>query len=231
MTSMGSAGFREAKAAWLRVESGVAYVRALLLGQRWIEALAREEKYRPDQPRVPAGNADGGQWTDGGGVVSGSEGQNSLVGGGEQSGYPIDLLEEEAEGGHTFERHVGKTEQYLIARVAGSRVNIPFIGTLGERRAGSFVSLEAAAKLVNSTLSDPLNRAKVDAFVRGDFLYSLPVLYLFKDFESRTGYEAYTRGDRQPQIRSTYSVRVRLVRRAAIPKGYMVDSAWPENND
>lgn len=26
--------------------------------------------FRPDQPRVPAGNADGGQWTDGGGTVS-----------------------------------------------------------------------------------------------------------------------------------------------------------------
>ena len=29
-------------------------------------ALAR--KYSPDQPRVPAGNPDGGQWTDGGGA-------------------------------------------------------------------------------------------------------------------------------------------------------------------
>jgi hypothetical protein len=31
-------------------------------------------KYSPDQPRVPAGNEDGGQWTDGGG---GSGGSNS----------------------------------------------------------------------------------------------------------------------------------------------------------
>jgi hypothetical protein len=30
-------------------------------------ALAR--KYSPDQPRVPAGNPDGGQWTDGGGIA------------------------------------------------------------------------------------------------------------------------------------------------------------------
>ena len=34
-----------------------------------------ERKYRPDQPRVPAGNSDGGQWTaDGGGGGSGSPG-------------------------------------------------------------------------------------------------------------------------------------------------------------
>ena len=30
------------------------------------------QKYSADQPRVPSGNADGGQWTDGGGVGSGS---------------------------------------------------------------------------------------------------------------------------------------------------------------
>lgn len=38
-----------------------------------------EQKYRPDQPRVPAGNADGGQWTSevgGGGIGSGSGNEN-----------------------------------------------------------------------------------------------------------------------------------------------------------
>ncbi len=39
-------------------------------------------KYNPDQPRVSAGNADGGQWTEGGGGVGGR------VGGGE-SGKPL----------------------------------------------------------------------------------------------------------------------------------------------
>jgi hypothetical protein len=29
-----------------------------------------DQKYNPDQPRVPAGNSDGGQWTDGGGAGS-----------------------------------------------------------------------------------------------------------------------------------------------------------------
>ncbi|PSH60527.1 hypothetical protein FY050_16150 [Phyllobacterium endophyticum] len=29
------------------------------------------KKYNPDQPRVPAGNLDGGQWTDGGGGIDG----------------------------------------------------------------------------------------------------------------------------------------------------------------
>jgi len=32
-----------------------------------VDALEALQKYRPDQPRVPAGNPEGGQWTDGGG--------------------------------------------------------------------------------------------------------------------------------------------------------------------
>ena len=33
-------------------------------------AYQEESKYSPSQPRVPAGNPDGGQWTDGGGAVA-----------------------------------------------------------------------------------------------------------------------------------------------------------------
>jgi hypothetical protein len=48
-----------------------------LLRLKWLAAATRFElalrrhnralKYNPDQPRVPAGNSDGGQWTSGGG--------------------------------------------------------------------------------------------------------------------------------------------------------------------
>lgn len=38
--------------------------------------LSMGHKYSPDQPRVPAGNPDGGQWTSGGGGGSGSQPQN-----------------------------------------------------------------------------------------------------------------------------------------------------------
>jgi len=68
-------------------------------------------------------------------------------------GYPVDILEEDVLGGHTFERHVNKPEEYLKTRILGSRRNIPFIVSTGEKRAGSFTSLEAANKLVNSALS------------------------------------------------------------------------------
>ena len=65
---------RKARADWLRAQCEVAYVRVLMAAQRYADALRREEKYSPDQPRVPAGNPDGGQWTDaGGGEQAGSD--------------------------------------------------------------------------------------------------------------------------------------------------------------
>jgi hypothetical protein len=37
------------------------------------DALFLLQKYNPDQPRVPAGNRGGGQWTSGGGGVDGGD--------------------------------------------------------------------------------------------------------------------------------------------------------------
>lgn len=187
-------------------------------------------KYRPDQPRVPAGNPDGGQWTDGGGGATfGNEGQEVVDGGG---GYPVDLLEEEAAGGHTYSEHVGKTEEYLKARITGSRGGVPYIFGFGRKRAGSFLSIEAASKLVNSTMSEPTNAAKIELFKEGKYPFWLPELRLVKTFASKTGYEAYAEDDRKiPRIRSTFGVTVRLIRTERVPRGYYVDSAWPMNED
>ena len=139
-------------------------------------------------------------------------------------------MEEDALGGHTFERHVNKPEEYLKARILGSRRNIPLIGGYGEKRAGSFTSLEAADKLVNSTLSQ--NQARVDAFVQGRFPMSLPFMYAHADFGSPTGYEAYAPNDRsQPVMRETYGVTVHIIRTNRSKKGYYVLRAWPTNRD
>jgi hypothetical protein len=82
-------GTPEARPPWERVETASADVALAaaeqdafeheLLHLRWLVksmrlelALRRfQEKYSPDQPRVPAGNSDGGQWTDGGGSGAG----------------------------------------------------------------------------------------------------------------------------------------------------------------
>src|SRR3990172_6502210 len=43
--------------------------------------IIRATKFDPNQPRVPRGNPEGGQWTDGGAGGSGSAGSDTLVGG------------------------------------------------------------------------------------------------------------------------------------------------------
>jgi hypothetical protein len=60
-------------------------------------------KYRPDQPRVPAGQSGGGRWTDEGGASGGGRGdgfQLAQIDG--QRKYSVNLDEEEVDGGHTL---------------------------------------------------------------------------------------------------------------------------------
>lgn len=195
----------------------------------WRCNLTLKAGFKPDQPRD-----DRGRWTTGdddGSDDAESTPQFILVGGAnDRSGYPVDILEEDLLGGHTFERHVGKTEEYLKARILNSRTNLAGIITIGERRAGSFSSLEAANKLVNSTLAQ--NREKVKAFVERRFPSVLNFMIVFADFDSPTGYEAYASNDRSlPRMRATSGVTVHIRRTAESEKGYYVYSAWPANRD
>jgi hypothetical protein len=124
---------------------------------------------------------------------------------------------------------VGKPEEYLKARILGSRRNISGIITLGERRAGSFTSLESANKLVNSTLST--NSTDIDNFVAGRFPAVLPFKYVHADFDSPTGYEAFAPNERtQARMRTTYGVTAYIVRDGS-ERGYRIHSAWPTNRD
>jgi len=83
---------------------------------------------------------------------------------------------------------------------------------------------------VNSTLSQ--NRDKIDAFVGSQFPAFSPFMFLFAEFDSPTGYEAYARNPRsQPVMRSTSSVTVFVRRSDRSDKGYYVESAWPMNED
>ena len=187
--------------------------------------------FNPFEPRLPAGQTGGGRWTD-----DPSSGYGELlhpVGEPGKPGYPIDIAEEEKNGGHTIERHVGKPKQYLIARITGSRLNIPGIFGLtkyGDLRAGSFPSLEAANKLISSTISQ--NRAAIDAFVAEKGLLARNAMEVEAAFGSPTGYEAWAPDhDTYPEIRATYAVGVRLVRDTTVAKGFRVDSAWPAYGD
>jgi len=164
--------------------------------------------FNPFEPRLPAGQTGGGRWTD-----DPSSGYGELlhpVGEPGKPGYPIDIAEEEKNGGHTIERHVGKPKQYLIARITGSRLNIPGIFGLtkyGDLRAGSFPSLEAANKLISSTISQ--NRAAIDAFVAEKGLLARNAMEVEAAFGSPTGYEAWA-PDHAPTLRYAPHMRSEL---------------------
>lgn len=214
-----------------------------------------ERKYRPDQARVPAGNPDGGQWTDEGG---GSSPQSS---GGRTSGSPgepaagsgrsdprvlsdatpdnyyelgtrlaqneprqrdlIRLEDEEARGGHTIEFHVNRSEEALKAQVLAIFDTNP---NAKDSRSGSFPSLAAANKLVNSTLAQ--NQFTVDLVATG----VLERKTIISEFGSVTGIEAVAANARsQPYIRETYNVGVVIVHDRYSSKGYQILTAFPTN--
>lgn len=100
----------EARLSLLDLKCEVAAQRFILAVRR-LSNLLRKGGFDPDQPRD-----DRGRWTDAGagdpGSGDGDDGQHILVGGpGARSGYPVDIFDEDALGGHTFERHVGKSEE------------------------------------------------------------------------------------------------------------------------
>jgi hypothetical protein len=206
-------------------------------------------KYSPDQPRVPSGNPDGGQWTDGaatGGISSGRLGRDASIAeeGGNlglfqiaprdntvvgvrlagDAGRPVDLREERELGGHATS-HIGRSEQSLLSEMQETLASAGRKGDAGDGlRDGSFPSLEAANKLVNSTISR--NSDKVSLVANG----VLPRANLDADFPSPTGIEAFARTERsQPYIRDTYGVRVVIVPDNRSSKGYRVETAFPQN--
>jgi hypothetical protein len=132
-------------------------------------------KYRADQPRAPAGSAEGGQWTSGGGTEQGSdtesgspeEGRSASEGSDPAQSYAIDLEEEEHRGGHAIERHVARSEADLKIEVQQVAQDMVDTGQYphGLSR-GSFRSLESATDLVNSTLLQ--NRDRVDRVASGE---------------------------------------------------------------
>jgi len=138
--------------------------------------------------------------------------------------YGIDLTEQEAAGGHTISAHVNKSESYLLDRTtAGGYYSQNF--DVVPRRAGSFASLEAANKLVNSTLSQ--NSAIVDQVASGHERDA----FVTATFGSPTGIEAYRESpNSSPYIRTTYGVGVFIVNNPNMPGGFQVITAYPRND-
>ena len=122
----------------LKVKAELAELRYELT---WAE-FCRKHGYNPNQPRVPAGNPDGGQWTSGEGGTQSSTGATSdraagrndprilsdatpdnLAKPGAQLAQDetarrsrVDLEEERQLGGHAIEGHVNKSPNFLLSR-------------------------------------------------------------------------------------------------------------------
>ena len=227
----------EERAELLALRREFEELRAQIEAERTRRAL---KAFNPNQPRVPAGNPDGGQWTsgDGGGrndprVLSDAIPDNLIKPGARLaqndrlSGRPIDLLEERQQGGHTIERHVGRSHESLLREVREQAQDTQRRGDFAAGlREGSFPSLDAANKLVNSTLAE--NPTLVGQVVGG----AIPWATVGKEFGSVTGYEAYARTERsQPYIRNATGVSVFILRDPSSSKGYRVHSAYPRNFD
>jgi len=89
---------------------------------------------------------------------------------------------------------------------------------------GSFSSLEAATKLVNSTLAQ--NRDTVDRIASG----LLPTRPVFAQFDSVTGIEAVAAHIGSGiSFRETYGVGVIVFPDPSSPRGFTVWTAFPSN--
>jgi hypothetical protein len=144
-----------------------------------------------------------------------------------QTGYLIDLLEEQGgkHGGHAYSDQVGKNDSYMENRIRSSIVGDRCRGE-GDTRASSFPSLDAANKLVNSTLAQ--SQSIVDTVVNGQILGPKRINAIFG---SPTGREAYTNRpwDSSASIffRDTFGAAVVIIRNQKVKKGYSVITAFP----
>jgi Bacterial CdiA-CT RNAse A domain len=175
------------------------------------------KKYSADQPRVPAGNPDGGQWTTGPGT--------QLAANDSSPQKPIDLRDEEAPigKGHAISEHVGKSDVELLAQMIGKTWRSAGVY---DRREGSFDSIESANYLVNSALDAPKNVAEVAAvasgIVRNQWLITLDIP------GSVTGRELYRSSpDTEPYMRVTDGVGVVIQYDPTRPRGYRIVTAYP----
>lgn len=215
----------------LTLRSDLASVRMQLALLKLQRALRR--KYDPNQPRVPAGNPDGGQWTsEGGGQgtdgdgavdvdVTGSTGRTRVT---EDRPYSVDLKEEEARGGHTIRKHVGKTDEEMLARAKARTLAGPGLSAHSYRH-GSFRTLEDANDLTSRTLEQ--NREVVDEVASG----ARASAFVRTRFGFPTGREAIRlrEPNSAPYMRTTYGVGVNIYHDRRSPRGYSVYTAYPRN--
>ncbi|MBA1156741.1 RNase A-like domain-containing protein [Microvirga mediterraneensis] len=205
---------------WLALKRRLTSLHLDLTTLRLLRALKR---FNPQQPRVPAGSPNGGQWTsgDGGSGVGASTDPTPVQVGYREEGrrHTVDLREAEVRGGHAMREHVGKTEAELTGRVEREYWDLRII-ELGRKRAGSFFSIGEANEYVNAALD--ANRAIVEEVAAG----REPSAFFTHRLGFVTGREAIVLPERRTIIlRRTYGIGVLIIHDKRSPNGFRVHTA------
>jgi len=202
----------------------------LALRAEILRQVLRKANFNPDQPRVPAGDPDGGKWTDGGGGF-GDAGESARVYrvNDEFGQYYVDLGALEGyRGAHTISSHVLPSKAELLVAM-GSEASrwLPISGA--ERRQGKFGSYPDALRYVNETLQASIETVEaVKAWLKGGDEGELITKY----YGRPTGAEWYRDSAySKPRWRTTYSVGVILRYDPRLPQGFLVVTAYPRNED
>lgn len=119
------------------------------------------------------------------------------------------LQAHEDAGGHTLERHVGKSEDWLVDRVNRENVSA----------ASSFRDVDDAEHFIAETIAE--NQDRIDAWVDGQ---GGNRLVLDASFDASTGISV-KRGDSQAE--DVFSVRLVLERSDALGIGYRIITGYP----
>lgn len=133
--------------------------------------------------------------------LEGGEGTAQVPGGGLQA--------HEDAGGHLIERHVGKSEQWLVDRVSNSNISA----------ASSFRDLPEAEYFVSETIAE--HQGAVDAWLDGK---GGNRLVIDSSFDASTGISV-ARGETQAE--DVFSVRLVLERSDRLDIGYRIITGYP----
>lgn len=181
----------------------------------------------------------GREWTDdaafgGSGVTNRDHGKTELAQNTTGSPYAIGSLTEHEGpygiGGHTIEKHVGKSDSYLLRRLL-TPYRKGWFRDQYYSEVSTFYNLSEATKYINSTLSDLRSNFIVDSVV----LNRTDKAMIWKTFTKPVGFGFVTNTpngavrDRPATPRRVvmYSVGVVIKRDPNRPKGFYVLSAYP----
>ena len=178
-----------------------------------LQAPWRKANFNPNQPRVPRGNPDGGQWTQ-----VGVPEDEVLVA---QNAPP---LPEQILNRHILSEHVAKTDEELIARIAGEQFPGLFVHW-GMYRNGTFTSTESARDFILRTL-----KANPDEVLLVSTGTETEARLLTLRFGYPTGREAIFDWETSSvRIRTTFEVGVVIIYDPTKPSGYRIVTAYPRN--